>query len=141
MSEELKKAIARGAKVETLAKKVEVEGLGGLLDQMQTLIAEQRAAHAAQTGLLIAAIDRLVDTIAEKELKSESVDLTELVSAVQNLRQDVVTQPEPTPWRVDFERDQNTRLMKTGITLTPFPKVINCWTKGVFKRWNKWGPQ
>lgn len=121
MSEEkLKKAIARGAQVESIPKApIEVKGIADLTAQLKAIIAEQQKVHAAQTSLLIQAIDRLVNTV--KEIKPGSkTDMTPLVRAVNELKQEAVEQPEPTPWRVDFERDQR-GYMKTGIMLTPYP--------------------
>lgn len=125
MSEKIKQAIARGAKVEAIPKApIEVKGIADLTVQLKAIIEDQQKVHAAQTSLLIAAIDRLVNTVSEKEFNSKA-DMAPLVRAVRDLKVEAVERPEPTPWRVDFERDQR-GYMKTGIMLTPFPmRTVN----------------
>lgn len=122
MSTELEKAQARGAQVEKIPKppeKIEIDSVNTqLMDHIHKMLHHKAQQEAEQNKLLVSAIDRLVDTISEKEFKSKT-DVTQLVRAVKDLKQDVVVQPEPVQWRVDFERDSQTKLMKTGITLTP----------------------
>jgi len=124
MSEKLKQAKARGAEIEVLAKKVDVTGLSALADQLQSLIREQQIYQAAQTKMMTDAIDRMVDAINEKEVRSET-DLSGLVKAVMSLKPEPLAPSIPFDYSLDFERDQR-GLMKPGsVKLIAIPKVLN----------------
>jgi hypothetical protein len=117
-------AITAGAIIKAIPKLVEVSGLAECVAELKALAADQQTAYVRQNEILIGAINRLVDAIKEKEMTNEGTDLSELIAAVTAMKQEVIVQPTPSDWQVDFERDQR-GLMKSGITLKVLPRVIN----------------
>ena len=124
MSEELKKARARGAQIETLAKKVEVSGLEGLVQQLQSMLAQQQEMQLKQTAMMAAAIDRMVDAINEKEVRNET-DLSELVTAVTKLKPEPITPVIPYDYQLVFERDQRGLMKEGSVKLVATQKRLN----------------
>jgi len=125
MSSELDKAKERGADLTRIAKLVEVSGLGDVVAELKDLALVQQIANTAQTKILISAIDRLVDTINEKEFNDTGTDVSGLVEAVKALKMEVIVQHEPHDWVIgEIDRDQR-GLMKGNITLKALPRVVN----------------
>ena len=107
--DKLAAARARGATTTIVPKHVKLEGLEAVVEQL-------RAATAAQ-GELIAAVNKMVAVIAEKELKS--TDVSQLTQAVLMLRPVEQQHHDPLPLDIDitFERDQR-GLLKTAKMMT-----------------------
>jgi len=115
--EQVRAAKARGADVTVTPKVVSVSGL---LDHLQTMANNQIR--------LMESLDKIVAAIADKEVESESMDLSGLTEAVLSLRDVAMLEKREesrTSWQLDFERDQRTGLMKSGATFSPVPKRLD----------------
>lgn len=104
--EQIKAARARGAATQVIPKTVTIEGLAEYAKQM--IAAQQQLAAA-------------IAALADSQLQSD-----EIVKAIRDLKLSVTIPPapvvesddKPTDWQIDFERDQRTGLMKSGIRFT-----------------------
>lgn len=120
---QLESARRRGANIEQLADLVEVRGFQSLIDQLKSMAAANAGIRSANYELLIKAIGELVATVEQKEIET-SIDLDPLISAIRDLRIEVINNSTPCDYRVEFEREPNTRLMKSGIRFIAEPSGI-----------------
>ena len=116
-------AKARGAAETPIAKNVkvtqpiELNGLGGLVEQLRMMAEGQQRSQQ----ILIEAVMSITNAIETKDLKT--TDVSELTKAVKSLKQEVVTESN-TEWTFDItERDQR-GYFKSG-RFTPGNKVLN----------------
>ncbi len=113
---------AKGAEVETHAQLVDSPTL---IAAMKEIAAAQQAHMQAGQERIQAGLDRLAKTIADKEIGSD-IDLSELVSAVAGLKQEVIVINEPVDYHLTFKRDQRQLIDgEKGLRFTAVPKAIN----------------
>lgn len=102
------------------AKTVKIDGIAELLAELKALAdANQKAQEKTAK-----AIENLAKTVIAAG--DNGLDTQEIINAIGSLKLEVAQEPRaPMDYVVNFERDQRTGLMKSGIRFSAVPKRLN----------------
>ena len=105
--QQIEAARKRGAGIEVIPKIVDVQGL---IEQFRDMIASNNKAQV----VVLAALREITDTIRGK--KMQGTDVTKIVTVLEDLKECYIA-PQHPDYVVDFERDEQRGLIKTGIRI------------------------
>jgi len=122
MSDKIKRAQAlQSSKTSINSKNVKVEGFGDFVKQLQEITLANQTSHKE----LVSSINQLSKVILMAG--EEGMDTSVIVDAINSLKEQMAVKARGPmlDYVVNFERDKNTGLMKSGIRMTAEPKKLH----------------
>lgn len=110
------------AKTTTNEKRVKVDGFHELVKELKSITMTQQKSHES----LSKSLNQLSQVILSAG--ENGLDTDNIVDAINGLKDKLAekqTPRIPMDYEITFERDNNTKLMKSGIRLTSVPRKLN----------------